>query len=448
MAAPSVTGMRLLNELLGGLPPWLALGVVTMLVTSETAFVVGLVLPAATALIALGLLAGAGVVPIGPALIVGVVASISGGTAAFHSGRRRGPAVRRRIGDRRWGRAERLFARHGGRAVFLGHWIVGARTLMPRLAAMNGIGYRRFAAWHTPAATSWALWMVGSGYLAGESYDLFAARVGHAGAAVAAFAALIAVLILAGRRLGALDLRPSAALVNLALATVALFALAGLLVLVVPGVVRFSGLADADAAIAAWARSEWTSDGYLFALRTAAAASPAPPFVIALVVSLVRWRRQRAAGLLTAIGPVLPIVVLAAALTPGTWRAPSSVVLPAPGEFDQHVSVASAAIAAGHTAQIAAAAGLLAWLLAGWLPRSWQVALWVVAAGYVLTCAGSWIYLGWSRPSETVAAVLVGAAWATLNAAIWSVPNPHCNRAAGLSHPAGVKSSGPPSPVR
>jgi hypothetical protein len=81
-----------------------------------------------------------------------------------------------------------------------------------------------------------------------------------------------------------------------------------------------------------------------------------------------------------------------------------------------------ASLAAGHTAQLAGAIGLLAWMLAGRLPWKWRVAVWTVAAGYVVVCAGSWVYLGWSRTSEAVAAVLIGAAWAVLNAAIWSAP--------------------------
>jgi undecaprenyl-diphosphatase len=122
------------------------------------------------------------------------------------------------------------------------------------------------------------------------------------------------------------------------------------------------------------------------------------------------------------------VVVLAAALAWPTWRAPSSLVLPSPAEFDGyipfHAGRAVASLAAGHTAQLVGAVGLLAWMLAGRLPWKWRVAVWTVAASYVVVCAGSWVYLGWSRTSETLAAMLIGAAWAILNAAIWSAPRP------------------------
>ena len=481
--------MQTVNDLFHALPPVLVYVVVAVLVAAESAIVAGLVLPAATALIALGLSANAGTVSIVPALVVAVGAAWFGGTVAYHSGRRLGPRVHttrlgRRIGPKRWGRAERLFARYGGRAIFLGQWVVGARTLIPRLAGMNGVPYRRFAAWHTPAAGLWAAWMVGASYTAGASYDLLAARAGQAGGALAVLIGLIVGLVVAGRWFGRHPgtvrawgtllrrFRPVRALsssrvpglrwrrhpvagpaVDVVLSLGVLFVLAALLVVVIPIVVRFSGLAAADASIAAWARSEWTSDGYLFALTSATSASPEALIAVAAVVSLARWwwvwrrgnrslRRDGTTGLLKAVGPVVPMAVLAVVLAevlppvwgarsfaPDGWRAPESVVFPSLAEFDGSIPVndavaALASMAAGDTVQLAAAVGLLAWLLSRRLPWSWRVTVWTGAAIYVVVCAGSWVYLGWSRTSETVAALMIGVAWTALNAAIWSAREP------------------------
>lgn len=477
--------MQLINDLLGGLPPILVYLVVGALVAGEVAVTAGLVLPAATALIALGLLANAGTVGIGPALGTAVGAAWLGGTLAYRSGRRLGPAARttrmgRRIGPARWARADRLFARYGGRAVLLGQWVVVARTLVPRLAGMNGVPYRRFAAWHTPSAALWATWMVGASYLLGASYDRLASRVGHASGALAALAGMITVLVLAGRwvgrhpdpvrAFGALLLRlpPARALLrrgapgparrrhpalglaaDFALSAVPLSLAAALLVVVTPTVVRFSGLDAVDATVAGWARAEWTSDGYLFALRAATSATPESFIGVAALVSLVRWwvsrwrerrpfRRGDVVGVIRALGPVLPLTVFAVTLdwlvppvrqhrafAPDGWRAPESVAFPDLAEFDGNLPPVEALGAlAGHaateTAQLAAATGLLTWLLVRRLPWSWRVTGWTVAAGYLTVCAGSWTYLGWSRTSETVAALLLGAAWTALNAAIWS----------------------------
>src|SRR5688572_9543000 len=86
--------MRVLNDLLDGLPPLLVYAVVGALVFGEVAVTAGLVLPAATALILMGLLANAGTVSIGPALAVAVGAAWLGGTVAYRSGRRLGARAR------------------------------------------------------------------------------------------------------------------------------------------------------------------------------------------------------------------------------------------------------------------------------------------------------------------------------------------------------------------
>ncbi|MEU8244356.1 DedA family protein [Actinoplanes missouriensis] len=433
----------MIEDLLGGLPPIVVYLVVAALVTLETALLAGLVLPAATALIAMGLLANAGVVSPVPALLVAIGSALLGGNLAYHHGSFIGMG-------RHAERAERLFDRYGGRAIFFGQWVVGARTLMPRLAARNGVPINRFLMWHTPAASLWALWMVGASYAAGASYDVLAARAGRAAGALAALTVLILGLMLAGRWLGhnpdpvraiAVTIRrstrfrasPAVRSHPMAMASLSLgflIAVAVLLVVAVPAVIRFSGLAATDEAIAAWMRSQWTSDGYLFALETATTLVPEVLIALAVLVSLIRTLRRpvtwRSLG--GAFGPVLPAVILAVALAmtvPPGWRAAETLVFPTPEEFGGVLPLDSAAVAlatmsAGQTAQVAAAAGLLAWLVARGLPWRWKVTVWTVAAAIVVFCAGSWIYLGWSRISETAAAVVLGVAWAALNASIWS----------------------------
>jgi undecaprenyl-diphosphatase len=100
------------------------------------------------------------------------------------------------------------------------------------------------------------------------------------------------------------------------------------------------------------------------------------------------------------------------------------LVGPGAGESLSEAGPALAALASGQCAGLAAVLGLLAWLLSRRLTWPWRVAVGTVAAAVVTVCAGSWVYLGWSRLSETIAALLLGAAWAVLNAAIWSSREP------------------------
>jgi membrane protein DedA with SNARE-associated domain len=454
--------VQILDQLLGALPAGLVLVVVAALVAAEAALLAGLVLPSATALVALGLLANEQVVGIVPAALVAVGAALAGGTGGFFAGRRRGPRVGW-VKEKHWRRAERIFTRHGGRAVFFGQWVVGARTLVPRLAGMNGVPYRTFAAWHSPAAVGWALWLVVGSYLAGASYDVLAARAGRAGGALAVLTVLLIALALAGRWLGShpvrvppwrvptikltIERRPSVArywpmlgkpwamvganrALALAASTGLLGALAALLLLVIPLIVKLSGLAAADQAVTGWARGQWTSDGYLFALDLATSVSPEALLGIAAAIALARawWRRE---SLLDAAAPLLPMVVLLlvlAVVDPPAWQPPPDLLFPAIIEFDgplpAEAAPALASLASGATAQLAAVVGLLAWLLARRLSWPRRVTIGTVAAAGLTVCAGSYVYLGWSNLSETIAAILLGVAWAVLNAALWASRRP------------------------
>jgi undecaprenyl-diphosphatase len=441
----------MVGDLIGGLPAGLVLIVVAALVAAEAALLAGLVLPSATALVALGLLANEGVVGVGPAALVATGAAVLGGTAGYFIGRRRGPRARW-VKERHWQRAERIFDKHGGRAVFFGQWVVGARTLVPRLAGMNGVSYRRFATWHSPAAVGWALWLVGGSYLAGASYDVLAARAGRAGGALAVLTVLLAGLVLAGRWLGnhppsvpaGLTRRLASVAAPLRIRTLvggrvvpvlaslgALVLLAAFLVAAVPLIVKLSGVAAADDAVAAWARGQWTSDGYRFALDLATSVSPEMLLGAAAAVALAHawWRRR---SLLNSLAPIAPLAVLTlilAVIDPPSWQGPPDVFFPSAAEYEGPLPVseagpALASLAAGQTAQLAAAIGLLTWLLSRRLTRPRRATAGTVAAAVLTVSAGSWVYLGWSPLSETIAAVLLGVAWAVLNAAIWSSHKP------------------------
>ncbi|MBU2667388.1 VTT domain-containing protein [Actinoplanes bogorensis] len=415
---------------LDSLPAGLALAVVAALVAAEGAFLAGLVLPSATALVALGLLANEGVVGIVPAALVGVAAALLGGTGGYFAGRRRGPRPTRWVKDRHWQRAERIFERHGGRAVFFGQWVAGARTLVPRLAGMNGVPYRRFAIGHTPAAVGWSLWLVVGSYLAGASYDVLAARAGRAGGALAVLTVLLVALVLVGRWLG--GRRPwGLPGTRFVLSLGALVLVAVVLIVAIPLIVKLSGLSAADEAVAGWARGQWTSDGYRFALDLATSVSPEVVLGVTAVVVLGHawWRRT---GLLDSVAPLTPTLVLAlvlAVVAPPSWEGPPGVFFPSAAEYDGPLPLAEAApaladLASVQTAQLAAVAGLLVWLLTRRLTWPQRVTVGVLAAAAVIMCAGSWVYLGWSNLSETIAALLLGVAWAVLNAAIWAARTP------------------------
>lgn len=160
---------------LTGLPTgWLYLTVFLVL-AAEVGILVGMVLPAATTMLTVGFLARTGDLEIGTALAVTGVAAMVGDQIAYLEGRLVGPRLRdsplgRRIAYHRWERAERLVTTRGGPAVLLGRWTPYVRTLVPRVAAVAGLPYRRFVLYDAAAVLVWVPGIFLMGYLAGASY--------------------------------------------------------------------------------------------------------------------------------------------------------------------------------------------------------------------------------------------------------------------------------------
>jgi len=138
----------------------------------------GLPVPGETALLAAGVLAGAGHLSLWTVIVVAIGAAILGDNLGFAIGRRGGRRLLLRPGRMarwRWRsltRAERFFARHGHRAVFLARWVPVARYLTPLTAGAALMPWRRFLAYNFAGALAWC-----------ASLALLAALVGPAAAA-------------------------------------------------------------------------------------------------------------------------------------------------------------------------------------------------------------------------------------------------------------------------
>lgn len=177
---------------------WPAYAVIGLLAFAEAAAFVGLVLPGETALLLGGVLAATGRVSLPVLLLVAVGAAVSGDSVGYEVGRRGGSAVRRsrlgrRIGEERWTRAEQFVLRRGGPAVFLGRWVGVLRALVPALAGMTGMPYRRFLAWNLAGGVTWATTVVLTGYAAGAAWRTAAHYLSRAGLILAAVAVLAAL---------------------------------------------------------------------------------------------------------------------------------------------------------------------------------------------------------------------------------------------------------------
>ncbi|MEO3923709.1 DedA family protein [Micromonosporaceae bacterium B7E4] len=189
-----------LVDRLTGLPPgWLYLAAGALL-AAEVGVLAGILVPAASTMLAVGLLARSGYLDLATALAVCTLAAFAGDQLGYLEGRLVGPRVRagrlaRWIGVDRWRRAEAMVVERGGPAILFGRWLAFGRTLVARVAGAAGVPYRRFALFNAIGVAVWVPGTVLVGYGVGVSYSRLAAVVGPA----AGLVLVAAVVVLAGR---------------------------------------------------------------------------------------------------------------------------------------------------------------------------------------------------------------------------------------------------------
>jgi membrane-associated protein len=187
-----------------GLSGPLAYLLIVALAFGESAAFIGLFLPGETALLVGGVLASQGRVSLPLLLVLAIIAAVAGDSVGYEVGRRGGPALRRSrlgrvIGDRRWAQAEKFLARRGGLAVFLGRWVGVMRPLVPSLAGMGRMPYRRFLIFNVLGGIPWATAVVLGGYAAGNSFGLINQWLGRGSIFLGSLLALTAAAWLCAR---------------------------------------------------------------------------------------------------------------------------------------------------------------------------------------------------------------------------------------------------------
>ena len=162
-----------LSALLSLQGPWVYLGI-SLLVFLESAAFVGLVVPGETAMLVAGVLAARGNISLPLILALGAAAAVGGDSVGYTIGRRFGPTIEgsragRWVGPERWDRTHRYVRSRGAWAVALGRWVGVLRALVPAVAGMTEMPYRRFFAANAVGGVLWVSTVVGVGYAAGGS---------------------------------------------------------------------------------------------------------------------------------------------------------------------------------------------------------------------------------------------------------------------------------------
>ncbi|HEV3327789.1 MAG TPA: DedA family protein [Acidimicrobiales bacterium] len=197
--------MSFIIDGLTSLPPGVVYLVVGLLVFGEAAVFLGFVLPGETAVIVGGFIASQGKVNVVALCVVVVVAAILGDSVGYLVGKTYGTRLLdvRILARRRAGidRALVGLERRGATYVFLGRFTAFFRAVVPGLAGMSNLRYRRFLVANAAGGLLWGVGYTLLGYFAGhaykkvESYSTYAA-IGFAALVIG----LVVVVSIRGRR--------------------------------------------------------------------------------------------------------------------------------------------------------------------------------------------------------------------------------------------------------
>lgn len=183
--------------------PW-AYVLIGLLAAAEASAFVGLFIPGEAAMLLGGVLVAQGRAGLGWMLLAASAGAVTGDSIGYEIGRHFGSRLQttrlgRRIGERRWDRAQDYVRNRGGRAVFFGRFVGVLRALVPAIAGSAGIPYARFFAFNAAGGIIWACGFVLLGAAAGSSYKVVERWAGRATAVLAGVVILAIALTVATR---------------------------------------------------------------------------------------------------------------------------------------------------------------------------------------------------------------------------------------------------------
>jgi membrane-associated protein len=195
----SATILSFLLEKIQSLPGALVYTLVALLVFGEAALFVGFVLPGETAVIVAGVVASRGHVNVVVLCVLVVVAAIAGDSVGYAVGAKYGHRLlalkilrsRRESLDRTLD----ALSRRGLTYVFIGRFTAFLRAVIPGLAGMSRLRYRRFFAANAAGAAVWGVLYTLLGYFAGHALDSIEKYSGWAASGLLVIFVVVIVIV-------------------------------------------------------------------------------------------------------------------------------------------------------------------------------------------------------------------------------------------------------------
>lgn len=162
--------IHLLSTVLSG---WLGYLALFAVVFAESGLLVGFFLPGDSLLFTVGIVAGAGKLPVGLMIAMLTAASILGDGIGFFLGNSLGYSLFQNTNSRIFrreylDRTHAFYEKHGGKTIIYAKFVPIIRTFAAFIAGVGKMSYRRFLAFNVIGAIGWVTSMIGSGYLLGN----------------------------------------------------------------------------------------------------------------------------------------------------------------------------------------------------------------------------------------------------------------------------------------
>ncbi len=145
---------------------------VALIVFAESGLLIGLLLPGDSLLLAAGVFAGRGHLPIVWLVVLVIIAAIIGYEVGYVFGRRIGPKLFKRkngflFREEYIGRTEKFFNKYGPVTTVLARFIAHVRTLVPLIAGASNMDRRRYFIYNCVGSLLWGGGLTLLGYWLG-----------------------------------------------------------------------------------------------------------------------------------------------------------------------------------------------------------------------------------------------------------------------------------------